>query len=130
LTALLASGDNRKVEATKMAIQWIQSHPWEMFCTIFLLKYATPDISQALRLVEIQVTEGSDFVHLILHETYSGSVTSYEIPEKFCDNVRAGGDTWECGNWGDVVGDLKTGATLRVSLSECMPDWGPHCPQV
>jgi hypothetical protein len=27
LTALLASGDNRKVEATKMAIQWIQSHP-------------------------------------------------------------------------------------------------------
>jgi hypothetical protein len=99
-----------------------------MFCTIFLLKYATPDISQALRLVEIQVTEGSDFVHLILHETYPGSAASYEISERLRDNVRAGGDTWECGDWGDVVVDLKTGATLRVSLSENMPKWVPPLP--
>jgi hypothetical protein len=113
------------VPAVDAALKWTASALPEIVQIIFLLKYAEEEVKAALMLVGIEAnTEGgSDEVHLILKETKPGSATC-EIRETLRDNVRSGGDTWECGDFGDVD-DPQTGAKLRVSFSEIPPDWVP-----
>jgi hypothetical protein len=116
------------VSAVDVALKWTVSALPGIVQTIFLLKYAKEEVKAAVVLVGIEAhTEGrSDEVHLILKETKPGSST-YEIRETLRDNVRSGGDTWECGDFGDVD-DPQTGAKLRVSFSEIPLDWVPPLP--
>jgi hypothetical protein len=127
LEALKESGEYHKISAVQAAIHWMETHSMEIFRTVFLLKYAEEDVRKALRLVRLEVRAG-DEIHLILKETEPGSAP-YEIRKTLQRNAEVGGDTWECGDWGDVM-DPQTGAKLRVSLSQFIPDWVPPLPPI
>ena len=118
LPALLASGDVLRVAAAKAAWEWLQADGAEIFRIICNFEGADDSSYNADLVKFVRVEQANDRVNFVFREAAAGAVSDAFLTA-MCDEVHMGGDTWDCGDFGDVhAADLTVRCTLVDRTAE------------
>ena len=93
--------------AAKMAMAWIQSQPRNIFSIICNFQFMGPELDHygfgRVKFVRLErERSNTNEFHFVFTELQPGSA-SMKFLETLRDEVRSGGDTWDCNDFGDVT---------------------------
>ena len=102
LSALRASGDALSVAAANAAWAWVQGAGAEIFATIANIEDRNDG---AVRFTHVE-EQASGGTRISFHFVEAREGAALEL----LDEVRVGGDTWDCGDFGDIDRDIASQA--------------------
>ena len=77
-----------------------------------------------MEFVRIEVPANDDNIYIVIQERHYGTVTD-QMLAAMREEVWTGGDTWECGDFGNIPDRLNTGGRIQITLSDFYSDWVP-----